>query len=343
MKQDPPAIYFIQEHLHRQPRHGGIGNTDMEKVLLREGYQPIQFPGLYSSSLLTKIQRLAHLARIILSLPRKAVVIYQHPLYAGIHRALVKWLGKLRGITFICIILDIDGVRDENSLLLRKELSLFREMDYLVVHNDTMAGWLSAQKVNRPYACLEFFDFLAPPIAVSRSLSPVVVYAGNLDRAGFVKKLGEVAAVRFHIYGEPTPGQHDYSPNTIYKGAFEPYELAEHLEGSFGLVWNGDETDQLKGPYHEYIKLISPHKLSQYLLAGLPVIVHEEAAAAKLVRQLNIGFTIRSLSEIPEKIAALSEQEYAGYCRHGSEVARRIRGGEGVTTAVKSILSRHFV
>lgn len=339
MKQEPPAIYFIQEHLHRQPRHGGIGNKDIEKVLLAVGYIPIQFPGIYSSSLFTKVRRFWYLVRIACTLPDNAVIIFQHPLYAGIHRALVRYVAALRKVSFLCIILDIDGLRDGDPSLLNQELALFKRMDYLVVHNNKMAAWLRARGVEKPSANLQFFDFLARAVEIPRTKSPVVAYAGNLDRAGFVKKLGQVSGALFYIYGEPAPLQEYYSSNTVYKGAFDPYELADQMEGSFGLVWNGEEIDRLKGDYDKYLELISPHKLSQYIVAGLPVIVPEQAAVAELVRQLNIGFTVRSLSEIPGKIASLSEEAYQHYCRNCQQVAQRIMSGEGVSSAVKKLLS----
>lgn len=333
----PAHIYFIQEHLHRQPRHGGIGNTDMEKIFVQLGYQPIVFPGLHSHSVVTKLTRVFFLVRILFSIPSGSVVLFQHPLYAGVHRLLIKWLLSVRKVTIICIVLDIDGVRDEDAALMKKELALFNRMNGLIVHNESMAEWLSKNGVNRPYTCLDFFDFLSPEVAVKRVKAPLIAYAGNLERAGFIHSLHELGSLRFNIYGEPAvnlPG------NTSYKGSFEPYEMAGRLEGAFGLVWNGDRIDSLKGDYQDYLSLISPHKLSQYIVAGMPVIAPEHSAAARLVQQLNIGFTIRSLTEIPEKLATLSDRDYGQFVENCQRIAGRIRTGDCISTAINTLLSK---
>ena len=65
------------------------------------------------------------------------------------------------------------------------------------------------------------------------------------------------------------------------------------------MVWDGnyDESDEDKG-YKKYTRYNSPHKVSCYLVAGLPVIVWRKSAVASFVQKNNIGYVISNLDDI---------------------------------------------
>ena len=43
--------------------------------------------------------------------------------------------------------------------------------------------------------------------------------------------------------------------NIIHKGVFKPEELPRVLDGSYGLVWDGDSLDECSGNIGEYLKI----------------------------------------------------------------------------------------
>ena len=49
--------------------------------------------------------------------------------------------------------------------------------------------------------------------------------------------------------------------------------------------------------------LFYSHKLSLYLAVGLPVIIWEKAAEAEFVLKENVGVTVKSLYELPQRLA----------------------------------------
>ena len=100
------------------------------------------------------------------------------------------------------------------------------------------------------------------------------------------------------LYGINYDEQNITSLNVEYKGAFLPNEIPSKLEGSFGLVWDGDSTDGCNGASGDYIRYNNPHKLSLYISSCLPVIVWSQAAIADFVRQHNIGFCVDKLIDI---------------------------------------------
>ena len=58
------------------------------------------------------------------------------------------------------------------------------------------------------------------------------------------------------------------------------------------------------------MKYNTPHKLSLYIAAGLPVIVWKQAAVAAFVTKHEIGIAVESLTDVSERIQSLSDGEY---------------------------------
>ena len=114
-----------------------------------------------------------------------------------------------------------------------------------------------------------------------------------------------------------------------------PDELIKNLIGKYGLVWDGDSIETCSGGKGEYLKINNPHKLSLYLAVGLPVIIWDEAAEAEFVLRENVGFTIKSLYELPEKMESISDNDYKIMKKNAEIVGARLRNGEYMTRALK--------
>ena len=101
----------------------------------------------------------------------------------------------------------------------------------------------------------------------------------------------------------------DFSGDLIYKGFFHSDNVSK-IEGSWGLVWDGDSEETCNGVYGEYLKMNSPHKLSLYIVARLPLIVWKESGLTDYVLKRNLGIAINSLRELPNRLKEITEKDY---------------------------------
>jgi glycosyltransferase involved in cell wall biosynthesis len=328
--------FFIQEHLHRENLvHGGVGNKDIERLLIKMGFTPIAFPCHFEFSLKAKWARLIHLFRMVATLPSKSTVVFQFPLYARMHKILVRLLRRFRPtIKIICFLTDINGLKDGDPALLKKELLFIRLFENIIVHNQAMATWLVQQQHGAKLAMIEFFDFPVEVNLQKRQKAPSIAFAGYLDKSKFVTAVTQLSAVDFHVYGPTDTLALPTTANIFYHGIYTPESLPQQLKGSFGLVWDGDSIDGLQGIFGEYNRYISPHKLSLYLLAGMPVIAHSASGAAEIIRKYQIGFTINNLSEMHDIITTMSEEEYQTMRRNCLPLAERIAKGDCLRNAL---------
>ena len=125
--------------------------------------------------------------------------------------------------------------------------------------------------------------------------------------------------------------------NIFYKGKFKPEELLDYLEGSFGLVWDGISLDTCTGGFGEYLKYNNPHKVSLYLTAGIPVVVWEQSALAKFVKENNVGITINSLNELKDKIDNITDEEYQAMLENTKQISEKTKNGKFLMEAINKI------
>ena len=342
-QQTHTSLFFIQEHKGRTPMHGGVGNTDIESILLTKGFQPILFPYHESFSIKAKIFRLIHLFRLLLSVPSNAIVIFQFPLYARMNKFFLKWAGLKKKLTVICLIADIDGLKSNNPELLKTERTALLDFRFFIIHNNTMQHWLKEFIPDAKTARIEFFDFLAESFKGERKKSFEIAFAGNLSKSMFLEKLDQLVGnsnqIIMNVYGEGVTAEMQRQQTIRYKGIVEPALLPCTIDGSFGLVWDGDGSFDLQDSFANYMQYISHHKLSLYILSGLPIIVYAKAGSAELIEKYNIGITINSLGEIKEKLDAVSEKSYLQMQENLRPLAQKIMSGRCLSEAISTILS----
>jgi hypothetical protein len=254
------------------------------------------------------------------------LVIFLFPLYARTHKQLITLL-RIKGTQIICCIQDIDGWRDGNNKFLEKEKKAFRRFRLFIVHNERMHQWVQTLVPHAAIAQIKFHDFLTTPTHQPRSNKPHIILAGDLQKASFIQKLGALPSLSFSVYGAGYSKNNTFPENTAYKGVFPPYELVHHLEGAFGLVWYGPDIENFTGNYGSYLTIITPHKLSLFIMAGIPVIVPVTSASAILVKQYGIGFTIDRLSDIEKVIKNMSEAEYQKMVENTRPLAVKLSQG----------------
>ena len=322
--------------------HGGIGFVDAETILMKEGYQPIEFPCHDRFSVKAKWIRLGYLLKSFFSIRGPAVVVFIFPVYAGMVKLLLKLLSRRRGVHIICFIGDIDGIKDGNKEGLESDIKQLQGYRNFIVHNTAMQHWVEQQIPRSNSAPINFFDFLAKTYEGNRTLSGDIVFAGNLEKSVFLEKIGELASsgpgLHFYLYGPGCTELMRAQKNATWLGIEKPYDLPAKLKGSFGLLWDGDSIDEPGGSLGDYMQYISHHKLSLYILSGLPLIVPAIAGSAMLVEKYKIGITIRSLYELEDKIKNITDGEYQQMKKNMQPLAEKISAGGCIKEALQKLM-----
>lgn len=325
------AKYYLAEAYDNTQFNAAVVRKDNEKILLAKGFQALQFRDTTEGSRLIKMKRLVKTLQMAFSIPRNSVVVFHFPLLAIAYKWLLRIL-NWRGIRTVALIIDLDGIRDKDEVLFKKEINLLQQFSFIIGHNEAMNKKLRQYLPAATIFSIDVFDYPLSGSLQPRQLSASACYAGNIAKAGFVYSLGMVKGCRFYVYG----AGYDAAKNQqafVHKGIIQPAELPSALDGSFGLVWDGDHLEQCD----EYLRWNNPHKFSLYLAAGLPVIVWRESALADFVQQQHIGFTINSISEIPGKIKAISAIEYETMNRQAMQLGEKIRQGFFLSTVMDKI------
>jgi hypothetical protein len=333
--------YFIEQYLEQEYLHGGITGVDAEKILLKEGFKPITFPHHYSFSIKAKTVRLFFLLKMFFSVKRGSVVVFLFPVYAKMNRLLLR-LFRIKGVKLVCFIADIDGLRDGDQNLLSKEIRQLQQFWFFIVHNNKMGSYLRELVPQGIFSVLNFFDYLARTEYSEKLKGYTIVFAGNLEKSKFLLHLDQVAQskpkLHFNIYGPGMSENELNQENVSYHGVYKPYDMPSSVRGSFGLIWDGESIHTCSGGYGEYLQYNSQHKLSLYILSRLPIIIWEKAATAELVKKYKIGFTVKTLFEIEDKIAALREDEYRQMQTNMQPLAEKINKGECLANAINEIM-----
>ena len=335
-------IYFLSEHSNHELIHGAVGLADIETILKTMNAIPVSFPHHFNFSARAKVARLAFLIKILFTVRQGSVIIFQHPVYARMNRILLRLLRVRSGVRIICIVTDIDGLKSGNLHLLEHEKKFFKQHQYFIVHNENMLKWMLSFHPSATCTVLGCFDFLAKNVLHRRVKSTHIIFAGNLEKSAFLEQLHtwlEVnPSLHIHLYGPYVTQAMLLHPQVKYNGLHNPYTLPEMLDGSFGLVWDGDGVQEPSGSLGHYMEFINHHKVSLYIVSNLPIIVHESAGSAALVKKLKLGITVKSLFEVEQKIIDLPESEYNMMVENTYRLAKEITAGNNLKNAIKKLL-----
>lgn len=331
--------YYLQQYANERYQHGGQGYVDMERILEQEGYAARRLQEKAGRNpVLAFFQRYFQLRQIVEHAKQGDEWVFIYPVYGRMNRWLLRML-QAKSCRLIGIVADIDGLKDANEKQVRNDLDFLKQIPFLVVHNQAMANWLISQGCRARMAMLEFFDFLQEPSAAIRKPGKMVVFAGNLAKSRFLldPSISHLGDIQITAYG---PGLNISSPsskNLHYGGTFDPSDLIGKLKGAFGLVWDGDSWEKPGGPLGSYMAFITHHKLSLYILAGLPILIPRMAGAAPLVEHYRIGIVFDNTADIPGKIKKLSEESYQAMRRNMAKLAGELSRGQRLRQALASL------
>lgn len=216
-----------------------------------------------------------------------------------------------------------------------RDIALLSKCNYVIAHNTIMAERLRAFGCNTHISTLRIFDYncsLTPPKRTLKIGEPVkVVFAGNLNKSLFLKSIDQSShQYQLFVYGMPEMT----FQNSIYKGCVDADVLPNVIEGHFGLIWEGDS---IQSTEDNYICINNPHKLSMYIVAGLPVITWEGSAAARFVEENNIGFVVSSLDEIDKRISEITSEDYSEMIKNCNTIRERLNKGYYLKETIKGL------
>lgn len=334
--------YIICEAQHLSGYDAGNkAPSDVCSILESDGYQMVHInylahPRWYRPMLIPFYAVV--LARY---LKKCDIALFQHP-GETFHNALAVINSLAITMTRNCRAKKVVLVHDINTLRFGRdgvvrEIKALKKFDNIIVHSYEMQRYIEKYIEEDKIKVLGFFDYLvSKPFTGNRSFSRNVVFAGNLSKSMFLSSLNKsVGNVNFLLYGSrPDP---DYcKDNLCYKGRFSSDDLSS-IEGSWGLVWDGDSIENCSGCLGDYLRYNSPHKASLYVCASLPLIVPSSSAVASLVRQYGIGITVSSLYEINRALDGITGSAYQEMQDNIKELSTDLMTGNSLLNVLKNI------
>lgn len=326
--------YFLSEGNINNESTGAIAKIHIEEWLCSRGYKKLQYNYLLQKNFFTQLYRLLKTLIWFIRIPRKSIVIFHFPIVPLAYRILLKLL-HLKGVFVVAIIHDLNGLRFRNSKELGHERKLLRFFSHLIVHNKMMCDFLRTDFPTDKMSLLWLFDYKTSGQEYNpRKLKKEITVAANLEKTQYLNQLltwnNFNAEFVIFIYGTIPKNLNlqDVSNSIVFRGAINPEDLPLEIEGSFGMVWDGISLDTCTGSLGEYLRYNSPHKLSMYLAAGMPVIVWEQSAMAEWVLENKVGMAVISWTDAISKIEQLNASTYKEYCDHAKNISTRLRKGE---------------
>ncbi len=321
---------------------------DVQTFAAEAGYAPLRLrakdtaEGVWWKQLLLGFDVFRDWFRLFWTLRWEDLLLVQYPLFPvksgllarfGLH--MVQW----KGVRTAAIVHDLDSLRLIGGRAARWcDQALLPAFDRIICHTDKMKEYLINQGVaEEKLTVLGQFDYDTPAMMPDRRLSMEVCMAGNLrkDKSGWLYGLPRTK-LTWHLYGEGWKGKKTRTDFVVH-GAAPAETLPGRLEGSFGVVWDGDLPETGRGVYGIYMMLNAPHRLSLYLAAGMPVVVWKRSAQADYVETTGVGLTVESLNDLPRVIAALTEEEYAAMVGRAREEGLQLRSGQRLLRALGEI------
>ena len=347
--------YYLKDsflHNAHEKNAGSKARNDVETILISEGYEGLELKveNWYKMNFFKAQQHKYRATKSVFDqLGAGDELVIQFPI---IHHTffisrLIKQAQK-RGAKFYLLIHDVETLRHAAGSEVKfrhKVRNYFQEkkalmsVDGIIVHNDIMKKVLVSQGVPADkMVSLEIFDYLIPNFeekTAPQKDQPIIV-AGNLNptKSGYLYNLPEQPA--YNLYGVGYDESRALK-NTSYFGSFMPDNLPTALEGSFGLVWDGDSSETCQGSYGNYLRFNNSHKASLYLASGFPVVVWKESALAHFILEKSCGIAVASLHDLEAALENLTEKEYADLSENARRIGKDLREGYYLRSALKKL------
>lgn len=330
--------YYICNHVENGYNAGSKAVNDVNSILQRCGFQPLYFGFKIGCNKMIKLlSGIRQLLNILFTIRLHDLVFIQYPIY--INKPLKELLYRIllcKRTKIILLVHDLPTYRgDINDD--QEEFILFKS-DVVICHTPNMKEYLLEKGVIEDrIRILYLFDYLTNEVNLYQSTySNKIIYAGNLVKSEFVPQLAELDKLQFLLYGLPEVEFKDDS-KVKYMGKFSPSDISGII-GDWGLVWDGPSLLSCEGRFGEYLRINSPHKVSLYIASEKPVIIWENSSLKDFIVNNHLGISVKSLTDIDDRINALSNLEIANMQKAIKKYSIMLRHGEILEGVINSIV-----
>ncbi len=368
-------LCYISRNYYGLSGAGNKAKTDIERTLQEMGARNLGLrTTFYDNKVVAFVLNLVGIVKMMCCIRRGDTLVLQYPVKK--YFSFICSVAHGRGARVIVVIHDLMSLH-RKRVTLETELSRLGKADVIIASNEKMQQWLTAQGLQCPMTALGLFDYLdakrkpqqthPQPLPAGRGeITPSsdstgvlgngsppsqggagggsvsLVYAGALvmRKNSYLLELAHKARhFTLHIYGnaDGLPGI-DKAPHAVCYPFTPADEFIRSADGDFGLVWDGDSLETCQGDFGEYLRYNSPHKVSFYLRAGLPVIIWREAAVAPIIEKEGIGITIGSIAELEERLQHLTADEIQKMRDNVSRISQQLANGEFFREALQRVL-----
>lgn len=340
-------LCYISRNYYNLTSAGNKAKTDNEDTLVKMGAINLGLPrSIRNSKILAFFLDLIGILRACILLKKDDVLFLQYPVKK--YFSFLCHVAHLKGARTVSLIHDLGSFR-RKKLTIQKEINRLSNSDYIIASNEKMKGWLEEHGLQKPVGALGLFDYRSASKCseeVTEREQVKVVYAGALSmkKNSFLVELSKTLNHwQLLVCGnkEGLQGLQD-NPQITYQGFVPSEEFIKHIDADFGLVWDGDSLDGCSGEYGQYLKWNSPHKVSFYLRAGLPLIIWKEAAVAPIIEETGAGITIGSLEELDDKLKAFTLEDYQKMKVNTVIMAKRLNEGYFLHQALEEF-NKHII
>lgn len=297
----------------------------------------------FLSKLLYNFRKFFILLGSLLSIKRGSLVLFQYPFapFGEVFTYFFCRCLKFKKCHLIVLVHDIVHYR-ETEVFNKTEIKILNLASELILHTPQMRKLFTENGIERPNRLLWLFDYLTDEIPVyvnNQSNSNCITFAGALSKSLFLKNLRDVQFdnIQIHLYGNKPDDTASYPDWMKYISRFSPENVTALTEG-WGLTWDGDRIETLHGPFGNYLKYNSSHKISLYIAAGIPVIISKESALAEFVEKNKLGITISSLLELDKRISEFDKEELQIIRKNVAEMSTVLRKGGRLGAILEDIV-----
>jgi hypothetical protein len=233
----------------------------------------------------------------------------------------------------------------DHSHLAKAERQILRSATALIVQTSAMENYIRMHHSlpHLKYYHLNLFDYISDKLektlaSQDHKLS-IIAYCGNLHKSSLSTELVDDLPVdprfAYHFFGLGSE-QCERSDINIH-GLVAAEKLPNILLSKgceFGLCWWAKEIRDSK-----YLDLVSPHKASCYLAAGLPLICPRHSYLGQFVLATKAGLAIDSLLDLPAAVLSIGLDQKQLMRRRAECLSLLVRRGHFTTRAMSGALA----
>lgn len=285
-------------------------------------------------------RKLFILISAIWTIKRHTIVLFQYPFapFGEFFTLFFCRCLKAKKCNLIILVHDLVHYR-ETQIFDAYEIKILNTASELIVHTPKMQELFRNYGVNQPCQILWLFDYISPENPNTNTTeNNTIAFAGALDKSIFLHEMKRMTykKVKMHLYGNPPKDTRDYPEWMQYIGRFAPENITM-LHEDWGLSWDGDGIDGVKGVLGNYLRYIAPHKVSLYIAAGIPVIISKESALAEFIETNKLGITVTSLYDIEDAIKHIHKEDLQEMRKSVAAMSARLRNGEMLGSIIKKL------